>query len=473
MCLLMAGCVQNLEPEPEKQNMENSTSQELPQEEELEAIDTAIIISLDCDMRQIILQTSGSGTRYELSYDGKTYFYDEYGQVISATQLESGLIVDLKISIHSGYLKELTKRKDTFVKRDVSEHSINVNKKMFIADGDNYKLPERLVVIIDGKLAEAEDINENDVLTIAGIDRTVMTCIVNKGHGYLKLKSEETFLGGWLEIGNIIKPITENMLLLVPEGDYDMRITYHGRGGILPVTIERDRETKVDVSGLKDEILKTGMVEFKIDPADAKLTINGEEKSTVLPVELEYGVYRISVTKRGYTPVNQYLSVGQEKAEINIYLEESKEASDEDEKKDKESSSGTIDYVLPPNIIPPSPSLEEKSSSSARHFDSSSKSSSSAGDISEENGEEDKEKQDNTKPQLYVNSPSDVEVYCDGSYKGISPLNFVKEPGVHVISLRKDGYVTKSYTITVNDDGEDEYFDFVELVESGVINDEE
>lgn len=459
--IILTGCIENQNSEEKTSSSSTNDEAAAVNEEELEAVDTAVLISLNTQEQSIILQTSSTGTRYELSYDGRTYFYDEYGQVISAAQLQSGQIVDLKISIHSGYLKELTMRKGTFTQRDVKEHSININKKMFTAGQENYKLPDRLVVIIDGQLADIADINENDVITISGIDRTVMTCTVNKGHGYLKLRSEESFLGGWLEIGEIIKPITENMMLLVPEGEYDMRVTYHGRGGTLPVKIERDKETKADVSVLKDEILKTGMVKFKIDPEDAKLTINGEEKSFILPIELEYGVYRISVTKRGYIPVNQYLSVGKEEAEINLYLEEDKEDKEEEaDTKDKDSSASTIDYVQPP-AVPTTSNSEDKSTSSSKYFDNSSSQSSSSANEEKADGQE----QDSSKPQLYVNSPSDVEVYFDGSYKGISPISFVKEQGVHVISLRKEGYVTKSYTITVKDDQDDEYFDFVELVE--------
>lgn len=64
-----------------------------------------------------------------------------------------------------------------------------------------------------------------------------------------------------------------------------------------------------------------------------------------------------------------------------------------------------------------------------------------------------------------MNEPYDVEVYLDGSYKGISPIGIRKEPGTHVITLRRDGYVTKSYTVTLSDNNEDENFDFRELKE--------
>ena len=67
-------------------------------------------------------------------------------------------------------------------------------------------------------------------------------------------------------------------------------------------------------------------------------------------------------------------------------------------------------------------------------------------------------------PLLFIDEPDDVEVYYDGSYIGISPLSIKKDPGTHVITLRKDGYATKSYTITLSDEDMDESYEFRELV---------
>ena len=48
-----------------------------------------------------------------------------------------------------------------------------------------------------------------------------------------------------------------------------------------------------------------------------------------------------------------------------------------------------------------------------------------------------------------------AQVYFDGTYKGIAPVEFKKQAGEHVIILRLDGYETKMYTIDVVSDGED------------------
>ena len=66
---------------------------------------------------------------------------------------------------------------------------------------------------------------------------------------------------------------------------------------------------------------------------------------------------------------------------------------------------------------------------------------------------------------MYVESPEETEVFLDGIYVGITPVLFVRpDKGSHVITLSKNGYVTKSYTIMVADDDNDVTLSFSDLV---------
>ena len=62
-----------------------------------------------------------------------------------------------------------------------------------------------------------------------------------------------------------------------------------------------------------------------------------------------------------------------------------------------------------------------------------------------------------------MEAPEDTEVYLDGNYIGISPCSFDKESGSHIITLRKSGYITKSYTIRLDDTKKDISYSFAEL----------
>ena len=60
-----------------------------------------------------------------------------------------------------------------------------------------------------------------------------------------------------------------------------------------------------------------------------------------------------------------------------------------------------------------------------------------------------------TANKLIITAPSGASVYFDGEYVGIAPISFTKVTGSHIITLSQTGYLSKSYTITLTDDGKD------------------
>lgn len=474
--IICAGCgasaVQTAASAEEK---EDGAGESVP-EEELKASDTAILIRKNDAKKILTFQTALNGARYDLEYDGTTEFYDKYGQALSVEQVAPGEIAELVLSVHSKKLQSLHLSADVFTLQDVERHDFDEKKGILTLGKDRYKIDDNLIIFSGEELGELMDINEGDCLTVRGSGRQVYSIVIDKGHGYLRLKGDEYFRGGWIEVGQkIIKPISENMLLLVPEGEYDMRVTYNGFGGYKKIVIERDKETVADISDLKGDLLKMGKISFTIRPseADARLFIDGKEVSYATPVELEYGVHQIDIKAQGYQDIRKYISVGQEMATIEIAL-------DEDPEESGSVSGSKINSELKPesdNVISSNSSGKSSSSSSKKSSSSSSKKSSSqtsggsAGSETITVGDQGSEKEtdnDNVETaennQLYIDSPEGVEVYYDAAYKGIAPLHFTKSEGTHVITLRKEGYVTKSYTITLDDGDQDETYSFSELV---------
>ena len=70
---------------------------------------------------------------------------------------------------------------------------------------------------------------------------------------------------------------------------------------------------------------------------------------------------------------------------------------------------------------------------------------------------------DSAEYKVYIEAPQGVEVYVDGSYVGIAPVSFPKTEGSVVITLRRSGYQTRSYTITLDDSEKDVNYSFSEL----------
>ncbi len=420
--------------------------------EKLSASDTAVYVSCDVEKKTIRLLNVDNGKLYEVNYNQLTEFYDKYGKVSVIELFDAGDVVDVKVSLHTMTLSKMQESPDSFVRNDLEKYSINVNRGVFSSGGENYRINSDTAVFKSGKRLKPKDISEGDTLRISGMDKDIFSIVITSGDGHVSLTGTEYFIGGWVQIGkDIIKPISEEMILDVPEGEYDMIVTYNGRGGTKHIAVERGKELKVDISDLKGELVKYGILVFTITPPDAspKVMIDGEEYDYLQPIELEYGVYRLEVQAKGYIPINEYLSVGQDMANVQIELmkaEDETEEGSEKNKKDKDSVSSQTPAVPPVSMnVAPTPT--------GPSFGSSSSASPSEG-IST-----------TVKGKLFIDSPESAEVYYDGSYKGVVPCSFPKTSGTHVITLRKDGYKTKTYTITLDDTIENETYSFSALTE--------
>ncbi len=204
------------------------------------------------------------------------------------------------------------------------------------------------------------------------------------------------------------------MLLTVPEGSYQVNISHGGSGGIKNVVINRNEESTLDIGDLEVAEVKTGMVLFSLNPSSAELYIDGAKVDASQPIILEYGIHQLIARADGYKSITQYMRVGQESAGIDIVLDSVNE--DDDEKSSSSTSTGT--------------------DTATNYY------------------------------KVYVDAPENVEVYLDGNYVGISPCSFRKTAGTHVITLRKSGYETRSYTVQVDEENKDITYSFVDLLPS-------
>ncbi len=448
LILIIPGCAKSRTVPPAAAEPEDTSGN--PLEDGMSAKDTAVYISHDEDNSTIRLLNPGNNKVYEVYYDRLTEFYDRFGKVSVIELFDTGSVVDVDISVYSKKVTKLQQSPDAFIRRNIENYTVNANRGVLSCEGENFRISVDTPVFKSGKRLKPADISDGDTITVMGMEHDAYSIIITSGDGHVRLSGTEYFIGGWVQIGkDIIKPVVEEMIIDVPEGTYDMVVTYNGRGGTKHIEVERGREITVDISDLKGELIKYGTLVFTILPASAqpKVKIDGEEIDYLEPKELEYGVYRIEVEAEGYLPIRENISVGQDMANIQIELTKMEE--DTDDPKEKSPSA--------PALSQNSSSVwDAGSSTSASTSASSSASSSSSGSGSIPT---------TTKGRLYIDSPEGAEVYYDGSYKGVVPTGFSKTPGTHVITLRKDGYRTKTYTVTFDDSTDDETYSFTELTE--------
>ncbi len=407
-----------------------------------DSADTAVIVEINEEESAITFQNMQIGKQYTLTYNGATKINDKYDESMSMAQIAEGDLVDITFLKDKKKLNSIQLSKEGWMLTEVSRYEISeLTKQMTIAE-DVYKLTEDTVIISSGKQVEIMDINAADVLKVSGVGHNIYSIVVDKGHGYLRLTNDEYFIGGWIEVGqSIIQPVTEDMLLVVPEGTYDVRISNKGNDGTKKVIINRNEEVELDVGDLKGDDPKFGTVLFTVTPSDADIYIDGEKTDISQAVTLEYGIHQMIAKADGYDTITQYIKVGQEAAGIDVTMEksdgeESEEETEESTEEESESSSQTS-------------TTESSSSESSSVSSNSSSSTSTTGTY-----------------KVYLDSPTGVEAYVDGNYVGIVPCSFKKTSGSHVITLRMTGYETRSYTLQLDEEEKDVNYSFNELEKS-------
>lgn len=419
--MLLCACGPKGEDTPdEKQSIESSQAETervdtgfiLTGPDSFDSADTALLVNKDKEENTVTFLNLELGRRYTLSYDGTTRLYDKYGESVSMDQLPKGSIVDVTFLKSKKHLTTMQLSDKAWKYENVERYEINTVRGEVSIGSEVYKLSPNTQYLSGGRDIELMDLNPTDIVSFQGLDSTVLSVTVEKGHGYLRLVNDTNFVGGWIEIGQTqIQRITEDMLLVVAEGSYQVNISHNGGGGIKNVIINRNEETTLDIGDLVIPEPEKGMVIFTLSPSSAEVYIDGVKTSIAEPVTLEYGIHQLIAKADGYKSVTQYIRVNQESVGVNVVLDPIRDEEEEESSESSTESETTMDYY-----------------------------------------------------KVYIDAPEQAEVYLDGNYVGISPCSFKKAAGSHVITLRKNGYQTRSYTVQIDDEEKDISYSFVDLV---------
>ena len=447
----------------EEQQAENPVSAE-----DLTYEAVAMLVAKNTDEGKLKFISVDSERLFELDYDNRTSILAKHGNYITLDEIPLGEILDISYGIHNKKLTQIQISDQAWTFTGVTKFDINEDEGRMDIAGSTYRLPSFSIVSYGDQLATFMDVTNVDTLTVKGWDRKVCSVIVERGHGYVRLQNDPYFVGGWIEIGqDIIKRVTDEMLIPVPEGDYHVRLTNRGYAAEEDATIERDKEFVLDLSNVDIKEVAIGHVEFTIVPDYAQLYVDGQMTDFEERVSLEYGIHRIHVELAGYNSVDTNIRVSDKYANVDIALEEEDGATPTPTKTATPSPTQTATPTPTPvvasndnsneitrltNAVPTQPLARNTSSSSTATGTDSGSTGSNTEIIS------------NTR-KMYVQSPEGTEVFLDGIYVGIAPVSFLKpDKGSHVITLSKNGCVTKSYTVSVADDDNDVNLSFSELV---------
>lgn len=407
--LFLAGCAGS-DPLPSVIDPEETESTADYGPLDYDSEDAPLLIDKNVVEKTLTFLNLDLGKEYTLNYDGTSCFYDKYGTGLSLDQVSVGNLVDVRFVKNTKHLTSLSLTKNGWKADATDKYLINASKQEITIGEDVYRISSNARFFSGTEQIHLMDINSLDQLSFQGVDNMIYAATVERGHGYLRLTGQEYFVGGWLQVGlKLVQQVTEDMLIPVAEGAYEVVISNNGMVADRNISVSRNSETLLDLSDVQPEAPKVGQVIFSVTPEEAEVYVDGKQMDAARPVDLTYGIHQLICRAAGYKSVTRYISVGQPSAGINVELEVS-DGSDEDE-----DDGGII----------------------ATYY------------------------------QVHVDAPEGAELYLDGSYVGIVPCSFKKVSGTHVLTLSRKGYVTRSYTVTLDTEEKDASYSFEDLVKDG------
>lgn len=349
--LLLAGCgaadqsTISMDPSMQVTVPEDPAGDEAPDEGTLAQMpktgeEIFLVMSIDTKKRLIGLGLPDSARTIQYGYSKATQILDDHGQFMSAGKLTPGRAVTLGALDDEAKLTVIQLAEEAWYQENITRFSIDPSIGMLTIGDTKYRYGDHLRVFSGDQEISLEQVGENDVISVQGLEKQILSVQVTTGHGTIALTNTDLFEGGWISLGTkIYAKVTPDMLLEVPEGTYELSVANDGYGDSKTVEVERAQITTVDLNEYKGEGPKTCMVTFEIHVEGAQLFINGDPVDYEDPVELRYGVYQLTVIADGFETWERQLVIHSKEATIQIGEPQlTGEAEDPEEEQDEQAA---------------------------------------------------------------------------------------------------------------------------------------
>lgn len=299
-----------------------------------------VVTSVDTGECLIGLGKMDSPRTVQYGYTDSTQIFDHYGQFMSIARLEPGRAVTIGELDSDAKLSTIQLAEDAWYQENITRFSIDTSIGMLTVGDTKYSYDRYLRVFSEDQEISIMQVKEGDTISVQGLGKQILAVRVTRGHGTIALTNTELFEGGWISLGTkIYAKVTPNMMLEVPEGTYELSVANDGYGDSKPIEVVRSQVTKVDLEEYKGEGPKLCQVTFEVNVEGAYLYINGEPVDYSEPVELRYGVHRLTVVADGFETWERQLVIHSEETTIQIGEPQLSEEDDDDsqeENKDKD-----------------------------------------------------------------------------------------------------------------------------------------
>lgn len=444
---ILTGCNQEIAPPVYDEEVEPTQKEEL----------FGIVCGMDEVNGEIKIRTIGYETEHVLVFTGAADVRDKYGDLIPMSDVELGSIVDVTydanrdklLSIYISAAEGISKVEEVSgAVFDYVENTVRIN-------GTTYSMTDDVMAFSDNVEIAVNEICSEDQLTVWMYNDKICAIYVELGHGYVRLSDYASYMGGMVEIGyDVIVPVTEDMLLTVREGTYELRITKGEDVGTKQVKVVKNQEVDISLADIAIQPKEIGSVMFKITPGDARVYIDGKRVNTEGAIDLIYGKHKINIIAEGYTSYSATFKVDYAYKIKEYVLEKTDGSSD---KPESGSTNATTTQSSATTETGSTASGSTDGATTESTTENATTEDSTVKDVSTTTGKK-------TANKVILSAPMGASVYFDGEYLGIAPISFTKVTGSHIITFSQTGYLSKSYTVNFTDDGKDVTLTYEDLV---------
>jgi hypothetical protein len=346
-----------------------------------------------------------TGNEYEVSYTGGTDIQNKYKSIIAATNMKMGDIFNVTCN-KSGKALKIYESSNAWEKTGVKDVSFDENSRKLSSGASSYSYDSHAVILSNSQQISIAEIVSEDEVTLRGVDDTVYSINVDKGHGYITFTGIDSFVGGYVTIGQKqLFHVSKGMLVTAPEGTYAVELQKDSLVGSKTVTVTRDQQVAVDYSECTTQAAKRGAVNFSITPVGAVLTIDGVETDYSQPVSLTYGTHKIVLSANHYDQYTETITVNSAYQTKVIDMSSSSSSTTSAAKGTTTTATTAASATTAANLT--------------------------------------------TGYSVSMTAPQGASLYVDSVYVGVIPCSFDKTQGNKTVTLTQNGYATVSYTISI------------------------
>ena len=278
-----------------------------------------VVTAIDPDRSTLTLQDWETTREKPFTYNGATYFKGKYGDNLTVSRISAGELVS--VERRGETLTNVQVASDGFSYDDLHNFTLDMEKQIVSVGGSTYFFDDKVAAFHGSSKISLSEISAQDTICLRGIDRQIYTIQVQSGHGTVVLENTDVFQGGYVTIGNQLSmKIVPQMRIEVAEGTYLLAVANDGYGGSREITVAANQETVVDLNELKGEGPQFCTIQFKIEPAGGTVFLDGQQVDISKPVEVRYGVHKLTAKAEGYAEWKRTLLVNSKTAELTIKL---------------------------------------------------------------------------------------------------------------------------------------------------------